>query len=69
MANSLEPSVLSYVDLKTGELAFALFLVGLVYLAVSLPAIARTTSRVLGRFGLGHAAQKPATQSDRIGQP
>jgi hypothetical protein len=40
-------SLLPLLGLTANELAFALFLVGLVYLAVSLPAI----GRVLARFG------------------
>jgi hypothetical protein len=40
------PNVLPVVGLTGNELAFALFLVGLVYLAVSLPAIGRLLARV-----------------------
>ena len=40
------PNVLPVVGLTGNELAFALFLVGLVYLAVSLPAIARFLARL-----------------------
>ncbi len=41
--------MLPLVGLAANELAFALFLIGLVYLAVSLPAIARLGARLGGR--------------------
>jgi hypothetical protein len=40
------PNVLPVVGLTGNELAFALFLVGLVYLAVSLPALGRALARL-----------------------
>jgi hypothetical protein len=40
------PSPLPLVGLTGNELAFALFLVGLVYLAVSLPALGRLLARL-----------------------
>lgn len=42
-------ALLPLVGLAANELAFALFLIGLVYLAVSLPAIARLGARLGGR--------------------
>ncbi len=44
---SQESPLLPLVGLTANELAFALFLVGLVYLAVSLPAL----GRLLAKFG------------------
>jgi hypothetical protein len=47
-ASENAPNVLPVVGLTGNELAFALFLVGLVYLAVSLPALARLFARLGG---------------------
>jgi hypothetical protein len=46
--DSEAPSLLPYVGLTANELAFALFLIGLVYLAVSLPALGRLLARIGG---------------------
>jgi hypothetical protein len=50
MGNNPEsPALLPLVGVTANELAFALFLIGLVYLAVSLPALARLGARLGGR--------------------
>ncbi len=48
------PALLPVVGLTPAELAFALFLVGLVYLAVSIPALARLCARVGSRLDGPH---------------
>lgn len=48
-----ESSLLPLVGLTANELAFALFLVGLVYLAVSLPALGRLLAKLGGAGGAG----------------
>ena len=51
MGNNLESTApLPFVGVTANELVFALFLIGLVYLAVSLPALARLGARLAGRF-------------------